>query len=279
MIKVILTKGLPASGKTTWAKQVLADNPNQYKRINKDDLRQMLDAGRWSRDSEKFVLRVRDNLILEAISGGRHVIVDDTNLHPKHEARIKDLIKGKATLEIKSFTDIPIETCIERDLKREASVGEQVIKSMYNQFLAVSEEYSENKTLPKAIIVDVDGTLAHKSDRSPFDWHRVGEDTCNEAIKGIVSLYPHTVIIMSGRDGVCKPETARWLQENGIKYDHLLMREPNNNEKDSIIKRRLFEENVRGKYYVEYVLDDRNQVVAMWREMGLVCLQVAEGDF
>jgi hypothetical protein len=57
------------------------------------------------------------------------------------------------------------------------------------------------------------------------------------------------------------------------------MREEGNNEKDSIVKRRLFEDNIRGKYYIEYVLDDRNQVVDMWRNMGLTCLQVAEGDF
>lgn len=38
MIKVIMTKGLPASGKSTWAKQLIEENPNVYKRINKDDL-------------------------------------------------------------------------------------------------------------------------------------------------------------------------------------------------------------------------------------------------
>lgn len=57
------------------------------------------------------------------------------------------------------------------------------------------------------------------------------------------------------------------------------MRPEGNNEKDSIIKRRMFDEYIRGKYYVDFVLDDRNQVVEMWRNMGLTCLQVAEGDF
>jgi len=56
MKKVILTKGLPASGKTTWAKKVLKDNPGAYKRINKDELRLMLDGGKWSHDNEKFIL-------------------------------------------------------------------------------------------------------------------------------------------------------------------------------------------------------------------------------
>ena len=91
MIKVFLIKGLPASGKSTWAKKLITENPNSYKRINKDDLRAMLDDSKHSNDSEKFILQVRDSLILMAIEKGKHVIVDDTNLAPKHEARIRDL--------------------------------------------------------------------------------------------------------------------------------------------------------------------------------------------
>ena len=279
MIKVYLTKGLPASGKSTWAKKMLADNPNSYKRINKDDLRSMLDDSKHSDDSEKFILQVRDSLILMGIEAGKHIIVDDTNLASKHEARIRQLIKGKAELVIQDFTDVPLETCIYRDMKRAASVGEKVIRDMYKQFIAKPEQYNEDKALPKAIIVDIDGTLAIKTNRSPFDWSKVGQDACNQVVKGLVNAYPNTVIIFSGRDSVCRKETIQWLAENGIKYHSLFMRDEGNNEKDAIIKRRLFEDNVRGKYYIEYVLDDRNQVVEMWRNIGLTCLQVADGDF
>lgn len=141
------------------------------------------------------------------------------------------------------------------------------------------ETYIENQELPKAIIVDIDGTLAKMNGRSPFDWSRVKEDMCNEVIKGISNSYPNTVIIFSGRDSVCRQDTIEWLESNGIKYSQLFMRDEGNFEKDAIIKRRLFEENIRGKFFIEYVLDDRNQVVRMWREMGLICLQVADGDF
>jgi len=279
MIEVILTIGLPGSGKSTWSKKLISDNPNKYKRVNKDDLRAMLDNSKHSNDSEKFILRVRDMIILAAIENGKHVIVDDTNLAPKHKERIKELIKGKAELVIKDFTDVPLETCIERDLKRDKSVGEKVIRDMYNQHIKKTETYNEDNTLPKAIIVDIDGTLAKMEGRSPFDWKRVKEDKCNGVVKGLVNAYPNTVFIFSGRDSVCKQETIEWLDENNIKYDGLFMREEGNNEKDSIIKRRLFEDNIRGKYYIEYVLDDRKQVVQMWRDIGLICLQVAEGDF
>lgn len=137
--------------------------------------------------------------------------------------------------------------------------------------------------LPKAIIVDIDGTLAKMNGRGPFEWMRVGEDLVNEPIRHIVNLYQasgHTIIIFSGRDSVCRKVTEDWLSDNLIGYNSLFMRPEGNNEKDSIIKRRLFDENILGKYDIQFVLDDRNQVVDMWRkDLGLTCLQVNYGNF
>lgn len=280
MKKVILTKGLPASGKSTWARKTVKDHPNTYKRVNKDDLRLMMDD-RFSKDSEKLVLDVRDAIILKALEDDKHVIVDDTNLAPKHEAHIRQLVRGLAEVFIQEF-DVPVEECIERDSKRQNPVGAKVIRNMYNQFIRKIEVYNEDTSLPHAIIVDIDGTLAKMGDRSPYDWSKVDLDTINEPVRSISNGYagPYkNVIIMSGRDGSCREATIKWLQENGVYFDLLLMRHEGNNEKDSIIKKRMFEENVRGRYYVDYVLDDRDQVVALWRSMGLTCLQVAEGDF
>ncbi len=73
-------RGLPGSGKSTWAKQMVTENPNSYKRINRDELRMMLDNGYTSNGNEKFVKQVRDMLIVKALTDGKHVIVDDTNL-------------------------------------------------------------------------------------------------------------------------------------------------------------------------------------------------------
>lgn len=134
----------------------------------------------------------------------------------------------------------------------------------------------------KAIIVDIDGTLAKMNGRGPFEWHRVGEDKVNEPIKTIVNTMKKyfTIIIFSGRDGSCLTETINWLNENTIYYDKIFMRKPGNNEKDSIVKRRMFDTHVKDKYEIEFVLDDRNQVVDMWRkDLGLTCLQVDYGDF
>lgn len=135
---------------------------------------------------------------------------------------------------------------------------------------------------PLAIIVDVDGTLALRGDRSPYDWSKVGLDTVNEPIADIVRAYDLRsvfVLVVSGRDGSCVNATGAWLRRYDIPFDRLFMRPAGNTEKDSIIKKRIFDDMIRDKFDVLFVLDDRNQVVEMWRSLGLVCLQVAPGNF
>ena len=142
MADVILTRGLPASGKSTWAKMQVDAHPGQYKRVNKDDLRAMLDNGQWSKQNEKMVLEVRDFIIRASLRRGCHVIVDDTNLSSRHERHIRQLVsvinseQGTFhTVVVKDFTDVPLETSIERDANRINPVGEKVIRGMYKQFL------------------------------------------------------------------------------------------------------------------------------------------------
>lgn len=135
---------------------------------------------------------------------------------------------------------------------------------------------------PHAIICDIDGTLAHMTGRSPYDETRVLEDTLDEVVCGIMNVYnPHRkIILLSGRHDTCRKDTERWLLENNVYYDELFMRRGDDDRKDNIIKKELFEEHLRDDYQIDFVLDDRDRVVNMWRnELGLKCLQVAEGDF
>lgn len=135
----------------------------------------------------------------------------------------------------------------------------------------------------KAIICDIDGTLAHMNDRSQYDWDKVGDDVVDKTIKEILRTFYSTseydIILISGRDDVCKQITERWLDKNYIFYDGLYMRKHNDNRPDEAIKKEIYDKHIKDKYDVEFVLDDRNKVVKMWRELGLKCLQVAEGDF
>jgi len=278
MLTVTLCKGLPGSGKSTWARKQLDDHPGKYKRINKDDLRAMLDNSRHSKANEKFVVAVRNQLILMALAEGKHVIVDDTNLHPKHEKTIRELVQGQATVLIQDFTDVPLETCIQRDLQRLASVGERVIRQMHREFLAPAPAvYAPQPGLPAAIICDLDGTLCLLKGRNPYDASHCDEDDLNPVVASL--LVGRRVLLVSGREEKYREPTLRFLAKHQIKYEHLWMRATGDLRKDAVIKREIFERRIRNQYNIEFVLDDRNQVVELWRSLGLVCLQVAEGDF
>lgn len=137
----------------------------------------------------------------------------------------------------------------------------------------------------RAILVDIDGTLALRTgDRSPFDWHRVGEDTPNPPVIELVQLIHaagrHRIILMSGRDEVCRRQTEMWLDAQQVPFDELYMRAPKDNRKDNIVKRELHDKHVAGRYEVAFVIDDRDQVVRMWRdELSLTVFQCADGAF
>ncbi len=297
---VTILKGLPASGKSTWAKEQVQKSQGHTKRVNKDDLRAMLDDGKYSKNNEKFVLLVRDMLILEALRQGHSVIVDDTNLNPKHEEDIRQIVKDYISTPIqfvvKEF-DTPIDECIARDLKRPNSVGADVIRQMAKRWradehgLAIPEVNMEIATvngLPWCIIYDLDGTAAIMGDRSPYDASKCDEvDRPNQALQHIlwalhdtVKPRPIEIIAMSGRSDIYAASTKRFLEKHKFPYRHLYMRADGDNRKDAIIKRELFDKHIKDKYNVLAVFDDRNQMVDMWRnELNLPCFQVNYGDF
>lgn len=221
------------------------------------------------------------------------MIVDDTNFDPKHEIRIRELVNEYAKesgrqikIEVKLF-EATVEECIERDAKRPQPVGEKVIRDTYNRYVAPIGRipfYSEqDATLPHAIICDIDGTLALISDRSPFDASRCEQDLLNEPIFRIIQQYAalgHKIILLSGRSTAHRIQTTNWLSMHQVPYEVLLMRQEGDMHKDSVVKKEIFESHIKGIYHVDFVLDDRNQVVDMWRkELGLLCLQVFYGDF
>ncbi len=281
-------RGLPGSGKSTYAKQLVAESPNMYKRINRDDLRAMFDNGYWSKGNEKFVKQVRDILIIKGLEEGKHVIVDDTNLSTTNETRIRQLVQqfnkehnDTVQVEVIEITTT-LEECIERDAKREKPVGSSRIRQMHRQFYAkMPAEQDENLT--KAIICDLDGTLAHLNGRNPFDASQCEKDLLNKPVANVLKLYRqlgYKILLLSGRKDEHKTQTINWLALHNIEYDMLEMRSTTDNRMDALVKKDIFEAHIAGRYFIEFVLDDRNQVVDLWRnELGLTCFQVNYGDF
>lgn len=287
--KIILTKGLPASGKTTWSKQFIAERNTDYgeywKRVNKDDLRAMLDNSVWGNKAEKIIIDLRDNIIAMLLARGCSIVIDDTNLNPIHEKHIRDtfegdLVKDKVVVEIKDFTEVPLEKCLERDRHRPNYVGEAAIKKMWRLYLRPKVEKPKFiEGLPTAIICDLDGTLALFGDADPYN-RDFSQDEVNPPVESIVMRNEaDEVILCSGRMDKYRKQTEDWLKKNQIDYDKLYMRKTDDQRKDFVIKEEIYNTYIKDKYNVLFVLDDRNQVVDLWRHLGLTCFQVAEGDF
>jgi len=291
MKTLTMFKGLPGSGKDFKAKQIMDNCPHKYKRVNKDDLRAMLDHSNHTKSNEKFVLKVRDFIITEALQDGKNVLCTDTNLNSVHETRLRQLAReNNASFLIEDLTNVDIETCIKNDLNRNKSVGEKVIRDMYKEYLKPKKErviYPYLEGLQDCVICDLDGTLA-LFDGNPYE-RDFENDTLNFPVwRMLYSLSMHTykdteikLIILSGRTDVFEDVTREWLKRKGVEslsYE-LHMRKNGDMRKDAIVKEKMFYEYIKGKYNPIAVFDDRNSVVELWRSMGLPVFQVADGDF
>lgn len=133
----------------------------------------------------------------------------------------------------------------------------------------------------KTILVDIDGTLAKNVGRGFHDYDKVFEDEIHEEIVLLVKALSHRwrIILVSGRPDSCMELTKQWLEKYRIPFWGIYMRKTGDFRPDFIIKKELYDEFIEPNYKVMFVLDDRNQVVKMWREIGLKCLQVADGNF
>ncbi|WP_203711612.1 phosphatase domain-containing protein [Asanoa siamensis] len=136
----------------------------------------------------------------------------------------------------------------------------------------------------RAILVDVDGTLAIRGKRSPYDWSRVGEDQPNpaviELVQTIMAAGRHRIVVMSGRKEQSRRQTEMWLDAQGIVFDDLCLRADHDDRPDHKTKADLYRRFVAPRYEVAFVIDDRASVVRMWRNtFNLTVCQVADGDF
>lgn len=158
----------------------------------------------------------------------------------------------------------------------------------------------------KAIICDLDGTLTNPSERrhfmekkpksigsfyynAPYDKPNVW---CLELIDALFDKEYH-LLFVSGRPeqfehrGIMynlKRWTIEWLHEYtpygiGSRAIKLFMRQTGDKREDYIVKKEIYEKYIKDKYEVLFVIDDRKQVVDMWRSIGLVCLHCADGNY
>lgn len=297
--RIILNIGIPASGKTTTSKQFIAKNPD-FMRVSRDDFRFMFNGlPILEPKAERALTGIVQKTILSLIDSGYNVVVDQTNVKRKYLNEMIGFCQELGDVEFRIF-DVPLQTAIERDKKRDKMVGEDVIKKMYKDYLTLMDsnfDFSvrkkiQHKTssykivdndLPKAFIFDVDGTLAHNTGkRSFYEWDKVELDEYDEHVGGMLKFLSneYKIIIVTGRDGSCEEQTKTWLLDNGIHWDEFFIRKTGDMRKDYIVKEEIYMNNIIDNYNVIGVFDDRDQVVSYWRDVaGLKCYQVEYGNF
>ena len=296
-MKAIFTVGVSASGKTTWAKEYCKETRSVN--INRDDIRTsiLISEGsisdpayiwtKWSFKRESEVNSVVNDQIMKAKQIGADVVFSDTNLN---QGRLKSAIEKMESLgyecEVKYFVIPGVDVAIKRDRKRSPCVGENVIRNQWKQWLALGEEvtgirpYIKNKNLPTAIVVDIDGTIADYGDhRGPFEWDKVHlDDPRREIISIVRAMRADTkakVIVLSGRDSICRAATLDWI-EKFVHFDdfELYMRPHSSMEKDRIVKEKLFFDHVADRFSVMFAIDDRKQMIHFWNDIGVTCVNV-----
>ena len=270
-------------------------------------------------EREDLVRNFKNELARQAVREGFDVIFDDTHLVPQTVKKLHELAMSIGDIKvIEMAINESVETCIARDAGREgfARVGEKVIKDMARgagldkgrslkdkesyypprwapggEGAGHSAAYDPDSELPKAIICDLDGTLCFLNGRSPYDASACDNDPPNlPVIECVKAMHERgfKVLFTSGREDKFREPTERFIARHLPAYTvpqgqktwyHLFMRPTGDQRKDNIIKTELFDQNIRGKFNVAFCLDDRNQVVDNWREMGLCCMQVAPGAF
>lgn len=304
MTNLVLTRGIPSSGKSTWARAWVAEDPVGRVRVNRDDLRYlMFERYVLPGTLEDAVTEAQTSAVTALLRAHWDVVVDDTNLSARTVRNWYAVAYDTGADVLFQDFEVDVEECVRRNAAREKAVSEDVIRRFATRYLkkgklpqppapsfpAVPRPYVPNVEKPRAWLFDIDGTLAQMGDRSPYEWHRVGDDTPREAVVRAMKLvahadlgddnHPDAIIVMSGRDESCRAQTEEWLRRYAPHFDHLFMRPAGDMRKDSIIKAELFDRHVRDHFWVQGVYDDRDQVVRMWRAMGLDCFQVAPGGF
>jgi predicted kinase len=303
MSVLIITRGLPGSGKSTWARAWVKEHPDARLRLNRDELRRMLhadsDGPTTNGLQENLITRIQHDVARQALRAGTDVVVDDTNLRGRTAADWATLaaVVG-AEIQVKDFTDVDVDTVLARNNARrvDTRVPESVIRGMHERYLkgrtlgqpkprtdaTERTPYTAPEGGVKAWIIDIDGTVAIKGDRDIYDGSKAHLDTVNRDVVAVIrhlEQLGHAMVYCSGRSDKHRDVTEAWLTANGLRWDHLFMRAAGDSRRDSIVKYELFNRHIRERFDVQGVFDDRNQVVEMWRDLGLTVFQVADGNF
>lgn len=276
--------GLPASGKSTLAEQIVKDNRNTF-RVNKDLLRKMLHFHDHLPRHEKLIADVNNLLVETLLKEGRNVVSDNTNLYERDINYYEKLAaENKANFKLVDMGISP-ETCVQWDAERRARgeryVGRDVILNMAHRHRLIKQE-------KEIAIFDMDGTLSDISKRRHYvrntednqpdwkpNWNKFFNEVANDSLRENVysrvlehANLGHEIVICSGRPERTRKDTEAWLSKYNIPYARLIMRQDGDNQDDVTLKQG-FLDKFLDKSKVVYIADDRPKVVRMWKSNKL----------
>ena len=146
--------------------------------------------------------------------------------------------------------------------------------------------------MTRVIVCDIDGTLSDPTHRQHFvrskpkNWSAFAAgiplDSPHQDIIWLLKVLKAagcTILLASGRGEESREDTIEWLMKHNIPFDALYMRNRNDYRADNIVKKELLDQMIIDGHKPYMVFDDRDQVVNMWRDNGLRCLQVSPGNF
>jgi len=305
MTKLTIMVGISASGKSTMAKEIVKEQQNTVI-VSRDDIRKALFgydensiSEYYKRDDlfelEKKVSIAQDSLISSFLSKKINVVLDNTNVKARY---LNEIINKYSNFEI-DFKVIECEPkeAIERDKKRDRTVGREVILNQYNSFRHLMsnfpsvdnqiEKIDNDCTKEACFIFDIDGTLAIKQDRSPFDENEYINDMIDDNVARTFDTIASTgrkIFICTGRKFTekGKSETEKWLEQWGLTTRRtdvtLLGRHENDERKDCYVKEDMWRE-ITKTHYIVAMFDDRRQVVDHARKLGFKVCQVEDNNF
>ena len=305
--KMIVLQGPPACGKTTKAQELLKQyGTDKAVIVCRDSIREAC-GEYWVPEREDYISDLENSAVDRALVRGLIPIIDATNLNKKTVYKWIKMAEGHdAEIEWIEVV-VPYQEALKRDSNpdRKRPVGKKVLRDFYTRYYPdliapMSDDRQMIEFTPgkrKAIIVDIDGTVALRDDRSPFDYTKVGEDRVDHRMAHLLrnlinECEEYDVFFVTGREAIdnCRIDTIKWINDNiyphtynsvmGPEYNwKLFMRDEGDHRYDEIVKKEIYQDHIAPYWDVVCVFEDRNRVVKMWRDLGLLVAQVWDGDF
>ena len=276
MSKVLVMRGIPGSGKTTFAKKLVADQPNWF-RVNRDDERAMFDGDMpYNYKRERYVMAAHKAIVRALLAAGVNVVVDDTNLTDSHLARWRTIADEFNAGYAVHVMETSLKECIGRNSMRSRDhfVPISVLINMARG-IKMPDAFGE-----KEVICDVDGTIAEISHRLKYmtgpekNWNKafslIPQDSVRQEILDQLNQDINDgchIVMVSARSESNREATENWFRANRIPFTTLLMRNNGDFRDDVEVKR-----DILNKFFIRdrivKVYDDRLRVIQMWEEEG-----------